>query len=130
MTNTYFSGGAGLSSTAYDYAIFLQMLLNGGHYNGKRLLSRNTIRMMTMNQSGDLYPGPNDFGLGFSITTHQGSAELPVPEGTFEWGGAFTTSYWADPKENLIGIFFRQLWRAPYGEDGVKFKVLVYQALE
>lgn len=126
---TYYSGGAGLSSTALDYAIFLQMLLNGGTYNGKRLLAPHTVRMMIMNQIGDLARGANKFGLGFGITTEAGSAQLPTPEGVFEWGGAFSTTYWADPKENLIGIFYRQLWGSTFGEAANKFKVLVYSAL-
>ncbi len=126
---TYFSGGAGLSSTALDYAIFLQMLLNGGEFNGKRLLSRNTVRMMTMNQIGDINFGNNKFGLGFGITTEKGSSILPTPEGVFEWGGGFATTYWADPKEKLIGIFYRQLWGTTHREAPNKFKVLVYQAL-
>lgn len=127
---TYFSGGAGLSSTALDYAKFLQLFLNGGTFNGKRLLSRNTIRMMTMNQIGDINMGVNKFGLGFGITTTKGSARLPTPEGVFDWGGAFSTLYWADPKEQLIGIFYRQLWKSTIGEVGNKFQVLVYSALE
>ena len=127
---TYFSGGGGLSSTMLDYAIFLQMILNGGEYNGKRLLSRNTVRMMTMNQVGDINMGNNKFGLGFGVTTEKGSSILPTPEGVFEWGGAFSTAYWADPKEKLIGIFYRQLWKTTIGETANKFKVLVYQALE
>lgn len=127
---TYFSGGAGLSSTALDYAIFLQMLLNGGEYNGKRFLSHNTVRMMIMNQIGDIDRGANKFGLGFGITTEKGSSILPTPEGVFEWGGAFATTYWADPKENLIAIIYRQLWKTTHGEVANKFKVLVYQALE
>ena len=127
---TYFSGGAGLSSTALDYAIFLQMLLNGGEYNGKRFLSRNTVRMMIMNQIGDIDRGANKFGLGFGITTEKGSSILPTPEGVFEWGGAFATTYWADPKENLIAIIYRQLWKTTHSEVPNKFKVLVYQALE
>ncbi len=127
---TYYSGGAGLSSTALDYAVFLQMILNGGEYNGKRILSRNTVRMMTMNQIGDIGRGANKFGLGFGITTEKGSSILPTPEGVFEWGGAFATTYWADPKENLIGIIYRQLWKTTHGEAANKFKVLVYQALE
>ena len=122
---TYFSGGAGLSSTALDYAIFLQMLLNGGEYNGKRFLSRNTVRMMIMNQIGDIDRGANKFGLGFGITTEKGSSILPTPEGVFEWGGAFATTYWADPKENLIAIIYRQLWKTTHGEVPNKFKVLV-----
>lgn len=129
MQNTYYSGGGGLSSTAKDYAVFLQMLLNGGTYNGKRLLSRHTVRMMTMNQIGDVSRGANKFGLGFGITTEKGSSLLPTPEGVYEWGGAFATTYWADPKEKLIGIFYRQLWRSTFGETANKFKVLVYSAL-
>jgi CubicO group peptidase (beta-lactamase class C family) len=126
---TYFSGGAGLSSTAMDYAIFLQMMLNGGEYNGKRLLSRNVVRMMTMNQIGDLSVGVNKFGLGFGITTERGSSLLPTPEGVFDWGGAFATTYWADPKEKLIGIVYRQLWGTTQRDLPNKFKVLVYQAI-
>ncbi len=126
---TYYSGGGGLSSTALDYAVFLQMLLNGGEYNGKRLLSRNTVRMMTMNQIGDINYGVNKFGLGFGITTEKGSGLLPTPEGVFEWGGAFATTYWADPKEKLIGIVYRQLWGSTHSDAAGKFKVLVYSAI-
>ena len=129
LPGTYFSGGAGLSSTAMDYAIFLQMLLNGGEYNGKRLLARHTVRMMTMNQIGDINRGVNKFGLGFGISTEKGSSILPTPEGVFEWGGAFSTTYWADPKERIIGVFYRQLWSSTFGEIANKFKVLVYSAL-
>jgi len=129
MQGTYYSGGGGLSSTIYDYAIFLQMLLNGGEYNGKRLLSRNSVRMMTMNQIGDLNRGPNKFGLGFGITTGKGSAVLPTQEGTFEWGGMFSTTYWVDPKEKLIGLIYRNIWPTSWGNLGNLYKVLVYQAM-
>jgi CubicO group peptidase (beta-lactamase class C family) len=129
MQGTYYSGGGGLSSTIYDYAIFLQMLLNGGEYNGKRLLSRNSVRMMTMNQIGDLNRGPNKFGLGFGITTEKGSAVLPAQEGTFEWGGMFGTTYWVDPKEKLIGLIYRNIWPTSWGNLGNLYKVLVYQAM-
>lgn len=127
--STYFSGGAGLSSTALDYAIFLQMLLNGGEYNGKRLLARNTVRLMTMNQIGDVDFGANKFGLGFGITTQKGSGVLPTPEGVFEWGGYFSTTYWADPKEKLIGILYRQLSRVNHPGAAERYKVLVYSAI-
>jgi len=129
MQGTYYSGGGGLSSTIYDYAIFLQMLLNGGEYNGKRLLSRNSVRMMTMNQIGNLSRGPNKFGLGFGITTESGSAVLPAQEGTFEWGGMFSTTYWVDPKEKLIGLIYRNIWPTSWGNLGNLYKVLVYQAM-
>ena len=128
-TKTYFSGGGGLSSTIYDYAIFLQMLLNGGEYNGKRLLSRNTVRIMTMNQIGDIDFGNNKFGLGFAIVTEKSSGESPSQAGTFSWGGAFSTSYWVDPKEKMIVQFYRQLWGTTHGDLSEKFKVLAYSAL-
>lgn len=129
MNGSYFSGGAGLSSTVYDYAIFLQMLLNGGEYNGKRILSHNSVRMMTMNQIGDINRGANKFGLGFGITTDKGSALLPTQEGTFEWGGMFATTYWVDPKEKLIGLVYRNIWPTSWGSLGNLYKVLVYQAM-
>lgn len=126
---TYFSGGGGLSSTLYDYAVFLQMLLNGGTYNGQQILSRNTVRMMTMNQIGDLSLGDNEkFGLGFAIATEKTSAKFPAHEGTFTWGGAFSTTYWVDPKEKMVVLLYRQMWGSHSEIDSI-FKVLVYQAI-
>ena len=130
MNGTYFSGGGGLASTAYDYAIFMQMLLNNGVYNGKRILSRNTIRMMTTNQIGDLTLGHgNTFGLGFEIVTKKGSAFSPRPEGSYSWGGMFSSSYWIDPKEKIVAQLFLQLYPNSHGDIHEKFKVLTYQAL-
>lgn len=126
---TYYSGGAGLCSTLLDYAAFLQMLLNGGIYNGKRLLSPHTIRMITMNQIGDVQLGDNKFGLGFEVVTPRGSAAFPTPEGTFSWGGIYSTNYWADPTNKVVGLFFKQLWNDPAGEVASKFKVMTYAAL-
>jgi CubicO group peptidase (beta-lactamase class C family) len=128
--STYYSGGAGLSSTIMDYAIFLQMLLNGGEYSGKRILSHNAVRMMTMNQIGDLGLGDNKFGLGFSVITEKGSGAVPAQIGTFSWGGAFATSYWVDPKEKLVMLFYRQLQRTTHGDVVEKFRALTYSALE
>lgn len=129
MAGTYFSGGAGLSSTLADYAAFLQMLLNGGEYNGKRFLSPTTVRLITTNQIGDLNQGANKFGLGFGITTERGSARLPVSEGTYEWGGYFGTTYWVDPKEGIVALIYTQKAPNSYGDLSDKFKVLVYQAI-
>jgi len=127
--STYYSGGAGLSSTIYDYAVFLQMLLNGGMYNGKRILSRNTVRMMIMNQIGDLSRGDDKFGLGFQIVTERGSARTPSNPGTFSWGGAFATSYWVDPKEKMVFLFYRQLQNTTHGDMGEKFRSILYGAM-
>lgn len=125
----YFSGGGGLSSTIYDYGVFLQMLLNEGEYNGVRLLARNTVRMMTMNQIGDLSLGDNKFGLGFGITTEKGSSIMPFQAGSFWWGGAFSTTYWVDPKEKMVVLLYRQMWGQHGSDVDDAFKVLVYQAI-
>jgi len=127
--STYYSGGAGLSSTIYDYGIFLQMLLNNGIYNGKRLLSRNTVRIMTMNQIGDLSLRDDKFGLGFQIVSEKGSGRTPAQAGTYSWGGAFATSYFVDPKEKLVYLFYRQLQGTTHGDVVEKFRALVYQAI-
>ncbi|SOD78586.1 serine hydrolase domain-containing protein [Spirosoma fluviale] len=129
QAGTFYSGGAGLSSTMYDYAIFLQMMLNGGEYGGKRFLSPTTVRLITTNQIGDLGGGDFKFGLGFSITSNKGASRLPVSEGTFEWGGYFGTTYWADPKEGIVAQIYTQKTPNSFGDLTDKFKVLVYQAI-
>jgi CubicO group peptidase (beta-lactamase class C family) len=129
IAGTYFSGGAGLSSTVKDYAVFLQMLLNKGEYNGKRLLSRRTVELMTTNQIGDLNLGTDKFGLGFEIITAEGQAILGMSEGSFSWGGFFGTTYWADPRERLVCLVFMQQFPLSHSEIKDKFKVLVYQSL-
>ncbi len=130
INGSYYSGGAGLSSTIRDYAIFLQMMLNNGEYNGHRLLARHTVEMMTMNQIGDLNLDRDKFGLGFMVTSKNGQARLGQTEGSFSWGGFFGTVYWADPKEHLVCLFFVQEWPFPHGELTDKFRVLIYSALE
>jgi CubicO group peptidase (beta-lactamase class C family) len=130
----YFSGGGGLSSTVYDYAVLLQMLLNGGEYRGVRLLARNTVRLMTMNQIGDLGLGTGDsrdtkFGFGFSIVSDSGSRLTPSQAGTYAWGGAFSTTYWVDPKENMLVLLYQQMWGPRITDTQKMFKTLVYQAI-
>ena len=129
VEGTYYSGGAGLSSTIKDYAIFLQMLLNKGEYKGKRLLARHTVDLMTTNQIGDLNLGKDKFGLGFEITTASGQEKLGISEGSFAWGGYFATTYWADPKERLVCLLFLQQSPFSHSEIQDKFKAMVYQAL-
>ncbi|MGZ3834418.1 MAG: serine hydrolase domain-containing protein [Mucilaginibacter sp.] len=131
----YFSGGGGLSSTLYDYAVFLQMLVNDGEYNGVRLLSRNTVRMMTTNQIGDMHPNLGDhfwvnkFGFGFFIISDEGSKYGPSQSGTYSWGGVFSTSYWVDPKEDMIVLAYEQMWGPYIANTAAAFKPLVYQAI-
>ena len=131
----YFSGGGGLVSTLYDYAILLQMFLNKGEYNGVRLLARNTVRLITTNQIGDMHPAigdnaaENKFGFGFFIISEAGSRFTPSQAGTYAWGGAFSTSYWVDPKEDMLVIAYEQMW-GPYITNTAKaFKPLVYAAI-
>ena len=83
-----------------------------------------------MNQIGDIDNGDNKFGLGFGITTERGSARIQSQEGTFEWGGMFATSYWVDPKENLVGLFFRNVYPTRNGDISDRFRVLAYQAIK
>ena len=130
----YFSGGGGLSSTVYDYAIFLQMLLNGGEYNGVRLLAPSTVQMMTKNQIGDLTVDIGNskgakFGFGVAVVPENGYTATPSSPGTYAWGGVFSTTYWVDPKEHLLVLLYEQIW-GPYVAQTQKFfHALVYQAI-
>lgn len=105
------------------------MLLNDGVYNGKRILSRRTVELITSNQIGGLNVGKDKFGLGFEITTEAGQAVLGITEGSFSWGGYFATNYWADPKEKLVCLIFTQQSPMSHNDIHNKFKAMVYQAL-
>jgi len=127
-----FSGGAGYLSTATDYARFLQMMLNGGAFNGKRILSRKTVELMTVSHIADLsvpWETGTGFGLGFSILEKLGSQGLQGSVGSYSWGGAYHSTYWIDPKEELVVTYFTQLIPAREMDDHPKLKVLVYQAI-
>ncbi len=128
---SFFSGGAGLSSTAKDYATFLQMFLNQGEYNGIRLLSRTTVQFMLSNQLGDLWANSDaGHGLGFRILNEKGqNLGGQSSEGTFNWVGYFNTQYFADPKEELIGIILKQTQKTSDATSW-KFQVLVEQAID
>ncbi len=127
-TKHYFSGGAGLSSTAFDYAVFLQMIMNGGTYNGKTILSKRTVEMMLHPQLDFLYNGKNNFGLGFEIVTDKSSADGSRNAGSFAWGGFFGTTYWADPKEHLICLIMTQQNPNSHYQLSAQFEQLVYAA--
>ncbi|MFH0758390.1 MAG: serine hydrolase domain-containing protein [Bacteroidota bacterium] len=130
---TFFSGGAGLSSTAKDYATFLQMYLNGGEYNGVRLLSRTTVNAILSNQIDSIWGDNSDtkYGLAFGILTENGQNKGGQGSaGTFDWGGYFNTQYFADPVENVIGIIMKQTQGPVNDETGWKFRQLVFQAID
>ena len=125
-----FSGGAGVLSTAADYARFLQMLLNGGELDGVRLLGPKSVQLMTSNHVGNLYQeGRFGFGLGFEIVEHVGRSGRPGSVGEFGWGGAYYTKFWVDPVERLVAVFMTQL--LPSGGSALQdqFRVLVNQAV-
>jgi CubicO group peptidase (beta-lactamase class C family) len=127
----FFSGGAGLSSTARDYATFLQMYLNEGELNGVRILSRTTVQMIMANQIGDLWSGTRHMGIAFGVTNQRGQdVGGEGSAGTFDWGGYFNTQYFADPKEKIVGILMKQTQEAPGDETAWKFRQLVFQAVD
>lgn len=123
----FFSGGAGLSSTAEDYANFLQMYLNGGELDGVRILSRTTVQSVMGNQTGELWGVPdNHYGLAFGVITEAGQDKGGMGSaGTFSWGGYFNTQYFADPKEKIIGIIMKQTQGTTSDQTGWKFRQMV-----
>lgn len=128
----FFSGGAGLSSTAKDYATFLQMYLNNGELNGIRLLSRTTVQFMMANQIGDLWGDSGSYyGLAFGVVNQIGQNKGGEGSiGTFQWGGYFNTQYYADPEEDVIGIIMKQMQDVKSDDTGWKFRQLVGQAID
>lgn len=140
---TFFSGGGGLVSTARDYVRFCQMLLNGGEFEGARILGRKTIEWMTMNhlpgggELSDLAAGrfaetPYDgrgFGLGFSVTTDPARSVTLGSAGEFAWGGAASTIFWVDPVEDLTVVFLTQLMPSATFDFRGQLMAIVYSAL-
>ncbi len=128
------SGGAGLVSTAADYARFLQMLLNGGRSGGVRILSRKSVELMTADhhselEEPELSPGYG-FGLGFAVRVDLGRAAKLGSVGEYAWSGIFNTFFFADPAEELFAVLMTQT--SPYGhlDLGERFKKLVYQSID
>ncbi|MXX85379.1 MAG: beta-lactamase family protein [Acidobacteria bacterium] len=140
---TSFSGGAGLLSTASDYGRFLQMLLNGGTLGDARILSPKSVELMTVDHLGGLLVRDlNDasavfgaergvgFGLGFRVVEDVGAHGVPGSKGVYGWGGAYHSSYWVDPEEELVVVYLAQLIPAGGLDDHAKFRALVYQAID
>ncbi|MEP6781716.1 MAG: serine hydrolase domain-containing protein [Gemmatimonadaceae bacterium] len=123
-----FAGGAGLVSTAGDYARFLQMILNGGQLDGVRILAPTTVALMTHDQIGAIY-GTAGLGFGFGFeTVEKFGAKGMFSAGTFAWGGAYGSAYQVDPSERLIMVFM--INQVPISTDiATKFSTLVYSAL-
>jgi CubicO group peptidase (beta-lactamase class C family) len=126
---SYFSGGGGLSSTAYDYWRFTQMLLNNGELEGIRLLSRKSVELMESPRTDVDKDGKPDLGLTLGIINDIGKmGELGTNE-SFFGAGAFYGMYWIDPKEDLTAVFMSQV--LPSNTNvALKFHTMVYQALK
>ncbi len=129
---TFFSGGAGLSSTARDYATFLQMWLNEGELGGTRLLSRTTVQSAMANQVGNLWGDPGGYyGLAFGVLNDRGQGQGGrMSAGTFGWGGYFNSQYFADPEERIIGIILKQTQGTDNDATERQFRTLVGAAVD
>ena len=109
---TFMGGASGLYSSAADYWRFAQMLLNGGAFNGKRLLGPRTIAWMAQNHIGEMESfrtAGTRFGLGVAVVTDPGRAGMPYSKGTYYWSGSQGTIFWVDPVEDLVGVLMVQL---------------------
>ena len=130
----YYMGSGGLVSTASDYFRFANMLMNGGKSGEKRILSRETIELMTLNHIGDRpvwLTGPgNGFGLGFGVTLDRGQTHKMVTEGSYTWGGAFCTYWWNDPRGSCFGSVFTQA--RPYDHLNIRadMQTIATQAID
>jgi CubicO group peptidase (beta-lactamase class C family) len=139
----FISGGGGLCSTAADYLTFCRALLNGGELGGVRLIGPKTLALMTTNH----LPGGRDlpemsrsmfaeatyngigFGLGFSVTMDPAKTLIPGSPGEYAWGGAATTSFWIDPKEELIAIFMTQVLPSSAYPVRRELRTMIYSAI-
>ena len=132
-------GGGCLVSTATDYLRFAQMLANGGSLDGKRLLARKTLEMMTSDQLGPEVRGRTtssvlnegySFGLGFAVRSQPGIAAYAGSAGDYTWGGAFGTYFWVDPKEQLTAVLMAAAPGEIRAQNAPLLRNLVMQAIE
>jgi CubicO group peptidase (beta-lactamase class C family) len=125
---TLHSGGAGLLSTASDYARFCQMILNAGTLDGARVLSRKSVELMTHDQLGKVYPDFG-FGLGFGVYGVKSPLDGLGSPGKFGWGGFYYTHFFIDPTEKMFGLYLSQVH--PYAGLNLHqiFEALAYQAI-
>jgi CubicO group peptidase (beta-lactamase class C family) len=115
VSNVYFSGAGGMMSTAEDYLQFAQMLLNGGQLNGTRFLGPRTVQLMTSNHTGDMVNGQfgrpakgMGFGLSMQVVQDPVAANLRVSKGAYGWAGGTGVSFWIEPAEQIVSIYFIQ----------------------
>ncbi len=122
-------GGAGIVTTAYDYARFLQMLLNDGELEGVRILGRKTVELLRRPLFQEFGDESTAMGLSVWVRNQEENAYSPASLGSYGWGGYFYTSYWVDPEENLVAVIMNQVspTQSSLNDD---FVTLTYAALE
>lgn len=125
-SKTFFSGGADLSSTAYDYFLFCRMMLQKGELNGVQILKPETVELIS---STHLETGDNDMGLGFGLLSEKTEVDLARSVGSITWGGFFTTTFWIDPKEEVIAILMLQMYPFDYWEIQSDFENTIYEVI-
>ena len=142
--HSYLSGAGGLVSTTHDYVAFCQMLANGGHLDGRRVLGRKTIDLMTVNHLpggatlqdmaiggfGEAGFEGVGFGLGFAVGLGPAATAMAGSGGEFYWGGAASTAFWVDPVEDLFVVFMTQLFPSIAYPFRAQLRALVYQAID
>ncbi len=143
-SRSYLSGAGGLVSTTADYVAFCHMLANGGQYNGRRVLGRKTLDLMTVNHLpggatlrdmavggfGEAGFEGVGFGLGFAVGLGPAATAMAGSGGEFYWGGAASTAFWVDPVEDLFVVFMTQLFPSVAYPFRAQLRALVYQALD
>jgi CubicO group peptidase (beta-lactamase class C family) len=129
QSRVYFMGAGGLISTAEEYLKFGQMLLNGGEYNGKRILSPRTVELMAAVHIPDTLPGRllgEAYGLSVRVINHAVAGGSRLSNGSFGWSGAYGTHFWVDPKEEIVAIMMIQ---TPVRDMRPEFENAVMQAI-
>jgi CubicO group peptidase (beta-lactamase class C family) len=141
---SYLSGAGGLVSTTHDYVAFCSMLLNGGHLEGRRVLGRKTLELMTRNHLpggatlaemsiggfGEAGFDGVGFGLGFAVGLGPAATAMAGSAGEFYWGGAASTAFWIDPVEDIFAVFMTQLLPSVAYPFRAQLRALVYQAID
>ena len=141
---SYLSGAGGLVSTTHDYVAFCQMLANGGQLDGRRVLGRKTLQLMTVNHLpggatlqdmavggfGEANFEGVGFGLGFAVGMGPAATAMAGSGGEFYWGGAASTAFWVDPAEDLFAVFMTQLFPSAAYPFRAQLRALVYQAID
>jgi CubicO group peptidase (beta-lactamase class C family) len=128
----YFSGGAGLVTTAKDYGRFAQMLLNGGELDGVRILKKETVDLMTRSHTADVTMPKgflDAFGLGFGLVIEPPKDGDQASVGTFSWGGFYNTYFWVDPQKKVVGVLMTQLYPSEHLHMPETFLKKTYAAL-